>query len=662
MAELNLQEARILIVDDQEANILFLEGLLDEGGYHCRHAVLDPRAAAPACAEFQPDLILLDLLMPDLDGFGVLAQLQPYLAAQAYLPVLVLTVDLTAESKRRALAAGAKDFLAKPLDAIEVLLRVKNLLETRFLYREVRQRADERIREQAALIDQANDAILVCDLADRITFWSRGAEKLYGRTAEDVRGRPAAEVLYKTRPADLCTDALIREANRLVTTVGRWEGELPQVARDGREIVVASRWTLLYDTAGRPRSKLVINTDITEKKKTEAKLLRAQRMETIDRLASGIAHDLNNIFGPLNMGIDLLRTTYADLPDEPLLVMMAASVSRGSDLVRRILTFSRGLEGARRPVALRPLVDELTGLFRQTFSKSIIITTEIPETLRPINADPTQMYQLLANLCINSRDAMPQGGELRITARNLLIDGPGVPPAPGLSPGLYVMLAVEDTGTGIPEEVMDRIFEPFFTTKEVGQGTGLGLATAQSIVGNHGGRIEVESTVGKGTRFTVYLPAVDAAVPAPAEPEKREPPGGRGELLLVVDDEAALLHIAKLVLTKAGYQVLTASNGAEAVALYAQQGQSIQAVLMDMIMPVMSGAQTILALRRLNPGVKVIAFSGLYAVAAGDQAIVADVQAVLAKPYTVDALLGTVGAVLEAGADEKAPDRDEREP
>jgi PAS domain S-box-containing protein len=644
MTDLNLQRARILIVDDQEANILFLEGLLHEGGYHCWRRVLDPRAAAEACAEFQPDLILLDLLMPNLDGFGVLAELQPFLAAQVYLPVLVLTVDLTPESKRRALAAGAKDLLTKPLDAIEVLLRVKNLLETRFLYRQLQTRADERIREQAALINQANDAILVCDLADRITFWNRGAEKLYGWTPADVQGRAVADLLCKKGAAGL------REANQVVAAAGQWDGELAQMARDGREIIVASRWTLLYDSAGRPRSKLIINTDITEKKKAEAKLLRAQRLENVDRLASGIAHDLNNLFGPLMMGIDLLHTSYPDVPDEPHLAMMRACIHRGTNLVKQVLMFSRGLEGPRRPVALRPLVNELTAFFRQTFPKSINITTEVPEGLWLVNADPTQLYQLLTNLCINARDAMPEGGELRITARN---QSPDRATAPELSPSLHVVLAVEDTGAGIPAELLEKIFEPFFTTKEMGKGTGLGLATAQSIVRNHGGRIEVESAVGEGSRFTVYLPAMDAPAPAAATAEKREPPGGKGELLLVVDDEAPLLHLAQLALTGAGYRVLTAPNGAEAVALYTQQAQSIRAVLMDMIMPVMGGAKAIQALRRLNPVVKIIAFSGLYTVAASDQAAGADVRAILPKPYNVTDLLATVRSVLDA-ADEPA--------
>jgi PAS domain S-box-containing protein len=639
---LNPQNARILIVDDQEANVLFLEGLLEAGGYSGWRTVRDSRAAAATCAEFRPDLILLDLIMPHLDGFGVLEQLAPSLAEQAYLPVLVLTADITPESRRRALAAGAKDFLAKPLDALETLLRVKNLLETRFLYLRLQQRADERIREQAALIDQANDAILVCDLDDRLTFWNRGAEVLYGWPAVEVKGQSAIDVLFKNRPGGL------QEANQAVTAAGKWEGELTQVTRDGREIVVASRWTLLSDARGRPRSKLIINTDVTEKKKAENKLLRAQRLENIGRLAGGIAHDLNNILTPLIVGIDLLQLSCTDPSDRSLLATMGASVQRGADLIRKILTFARGLDGQRHLVQLGPLIGELAGLFQQTFPKSIAIRTDVAADLWLVNADATQMHQILTNLCVNARDAMPQGGRLRIAARNQPLDEEESLWLDGLAAGRYVVLEVEDTGTGIPAAIRDRIFEPFFTTKELGKGTGLGLSTTLDIVRHHGGRIRVESEKAKGTRFVVYLPAQDSPEAAPGEHDRRELPAGHGELILVIDDEAAMLQIAKLTLTTAGYQVLTAQNGAEGVTLFAQQPWDVQLVLTDLVMPVMQGAAVIQALQRLNPTVRIIATSGLGAGAETGQAIVAGVKGFLPKPYTIEALLATVRSVLES--------------
>jgi PAS domain S-box-containing protein len=639
MDEPDLRDARILIVDDQEANALFLEGLLQEGGYRHWRSVRDPRAAAAACADYRPDLVLLDLIMPNLDGFGVLELLRPVLAEEAYLPVLVLTVDISPESKRRALAAGAKDFLSKPLDAVEVLLRVKNLLETRFLYRQLQRRADERIREQAALIDQTNDAVLVCDLDDRVTFWNRGAEVIYGWTAAEVMGRDASKLL------GLVAGPELEEAHQALTATGKWTGELPQVTREGRGVVVASRWTLLYDPEGRPRSKLVINTDITETKKTEQKLLRAQRMENIGRLAGGIAHDLNNILAPLIMGVDLLEVAPVDASSRDLLATMRTSLKRGADLVRQILSFSRGLD-KRQPVRLAALVGELARLYQGTFPKSITIRTSVPDDLWAVHADATQLHQVLTNLSVNARDAMPHGGQLRITARNLQMDRPEPNLAQELTPGPYVLLEVEDTGAGIRPDLVARIFDPFFTTKEVGKGTGLGLSTSQGIIRNHGGCMRVESEVGKGSRFLVYLPAHGAADPGPAEPERGESPGGNGELVLVVDDEAALLQIAKLTLTNAGYQVLTARDGAEALALYAQRWRDIQLVLTDLVMPGLDGVATIQGMRRLNPAARVILVSGM--LAADETAQATGVRAYLPKPYTVEALLSTVRSVLDA--------------
>jgi PAS domain S-box-containing protein len=642
MIDPSLHDARILIVDDQEANLTFLEDLLREGGYSRWRSVRDPLTAASICAEFRPDLILLDLIMPHLDGFGVLERLRPFLDGEEYLPVLVLTIDLTAESKRRALASGAKDFLSKPLDAIEVLLRVKNLLETRFLYQQLRRQSDERIREQAALIDQANDAILVCDLAGRITFWSRGAERLYGWPAAEVLGQSVIDVLFAAPPAELL------EANRMVMVTGRWEGELRQLTASRRDVIVASRWTLLNDAHGRPKSKLIINTDVTEKKKTEDKLLRAQRLENIGRLAGGIAHDLNNVLAPLTGGIDLLQHGDTDPARQSLLETMRASVQRGSDLVRQVLTFARGLGGHRQPVYLGSIIHELATLFRHTFLRTINVVTEVAADLWPVNADATQMHQVLTNLCVNARDAMPEGGELRVSARNERLSADEAARVQGLPPGNYVVLEVQDTGTGIPAAVRGKIFEPFFTTKEVGKGTGLGLSTSLDIVRDHGGRIVVESKEGQGARFLTYLPAQAAPDAAPNGRDRHELLASKGELVLVVDDEEAMLQIARLTLTAAGYRVITAHNGAEAVTLYAKQPREIGVVLTDLVMPVMDGAATIQALRRLNPAVKIVVCSGLGTGAEASQSIVPRMHGFLPKPCSVDTLLTMVRSALDA--------------
>jgi PAS domain S-box-containing protein len=554
------------------------------------------------------------------------------------LPVLVLTVDITAESKRRALAAGAKDFLAKPLDAVEVLLRVRNLLETRFLYLQLQQRADERIREQAALIDQANDAILVCDLADRVTFWNRGAETLYGWTAADILAHGTLATLFPPA-SDLGPMQAALAAN------GTWSGELPQVARDGRELVVASRWTLLHGPDGKPKSKLIINTDITETKKTEEKLLRAQRLENIGRLAGGIAHDLNNILTPLTVSVDVLAMNPTDPAHKELLATIQASLARGVNLLRQILTFARGVGGQRRALLLGSLINELASFFRQTFPRTIQIETAVADNLWPIVADSTQLHQVLTNLCVNARDAMPEGGRLRITAVNYRLEEPQARDE-GLTPGPFVVVEVEDTGTGIPAAIVPKIYETFFTTKEAGKGTGLGLSIAQGIVHNHGGRMRVATEVGKGSRFTMLLPARETVMSEAPEPERKEIVGGKGEWVLVLDDETALLHIAKLTLAAAGYQVLTAQDSVEALALYSQRVSDIQVVVTDLLMPLADGTATIEALRRVNPAVRIIVCS---ASATGQETAQAmRAAAFLPKPYTVEGLLSTVRSVLDS--------------
>jgi PAS domain S-box-containing protein len=621
MASDRLSDCRILIVDDMDVNVLLLDSILRQGGYSNVRGVLDSRQALDVFAEYEPDLVLLDLMMPHVDGFQILERLQPLLAQRPFLPIVVLTADASPESKRRALGSGANDFLCKPLDAAEVLLRVKNLLETRLLYLQQQQRADDRIKEQAALIDRASDAIFVLDLEQRITFWNQGAEAIFGRKAEHVIGREVRSVLGEG-PLD--------EATRTVRECGQWTGELRPRDASGSELALASRWTLMADAGGRPKSILVIATDVTERKKLEAHLLRVQRLESIGLLAGGIVHDLNNILAPILMAVDLLQLNRG-VPSS-MVATLRSSAQRGSELVKQILTFARGGASSAEPTDLRHLVGEVLHMAQQTFPKSINILADVPADLWRVEADVTQMHQVLMNLCVNARDAMPDGGDLTISCRNTEVPE-------GTAPGRYVVIGVQDAGTGIAPAIADKIFDPFFTTKEAGKGTGLGLAMVAEIVNKHGGFVRVTSGVGRGSRFDVHLPALWELATPRSEPASHVLPAGHGELVLVVDDEAGLRRMVAMMLEATGYRVMTAQNGAEALAIFEEQRDRIAVVLTDMMMPLMDGATMIRALRHLDPQVRIIAASGVSVNTPG-------ANEYLQKPYSAERLLTTVRDAL----------------
>ncbi|MDB6069550.1 MAG: hypothetical protein JWL81_721 [Verrucomicrobiales bacterium] len=505
-----------------------------------------------------------------------------------------------------------------------------------------RQDDDARIRQQASLLDQAQDAILVRDFNQSILFWNQGAERLYGWTAEQVDGRLSAEVL------GVCRDRLA-EAQKAVLEHGEWNGVLEKVTRDGRQLVLNSRWTLLRDADDHPKSILSIDTDITEKQRLEQQFLRAQRMESIGTLAGGIAHDLNNVLAPIMMSIDLLKLTVAGLENRAVLDTIADSARRGAAMVSQVLSFARGMEGRRAPVSPAQLVEEIGKIARDTFPKNIRIQTLLPPGLWTVEGDHTQLHQVLLNLCVNARDAMPEGGTINLSAANLVLDEHYAGMNLEARPGPCVMIQAEDNGTGMPPAVVEKIFDPFFTTKELGKGTGLGLSTSLAIIKSHGGFLRVYSEAGKGTVFRLYLPATPrekADVSPP--PVEQAVPRGRGELILVIDDEPSIGKITKQTLESFGYRVVVATDGAEGVTIYAEHRSEVAAVLTDMMMPVMDGPSTIHVLTRMNPSVRIIAASGISSNASVARAAGAAVRDFLPKPYTAPTLLRTLRAVLDA--------------
>ena len=503
-----------------------------------------------------------------------------------------------------------------------------------------RRRADMQIREQAALLEHARDAILVRDLRDQVLFWNKSAERLYGWTAAEAVGRNIRELVYKDNLTQF------EAAKREFLEKEEWIGELRHLSKDGKEIIVESRWAMVHDGQGIPKSVLSINTDITERKTLEAQFLRAQRLESIGTLAGGIAHDLGNALSPILMAVQMLQRKFTDEESQHLLALLRINAERGGEMIKQVLAFARGVEGDRITLQPRHLIKEVVSILQNTFSKSIEIGFSLPQDLWTIAGDATQLHQVLMNLCVNARDAMPAGGTLMVEAENISLDENYARMHLKAKPGRYVAVTVADTGEGIPDHLLDRIFDPFFTTKEPGKGTGLGLSTVVGIVNGHGGFINVSSQVRRGTQFKIYLPAANSGLRKQAAIAEREAPAGHGETILVVDDEPSILEVTRGTLEANGYSVLTARDGAEALALYAANRDKVKAVLMDMIMPYLDGMATIRVLKRLDPDVQVIASSGLAGNGQASEAAGAGVKAFLTKPYTAEKLLAALAEVI----------------
>jgi PAS domain S-box-containing protein len=502
-----------------------------------------------------------------------------------------------------------------------------------------RRRHEEKLREQASLLDRAQDAIIVRDLDHRVTYWNKSAERLYGWSAAEATGSVVSALLFKDPTA-------FRAASSKLLKTGEWVGELEKIGKAGKRLTIEGRWTLVRDAAGEPSGIMAIDTDITERKNLEQQFLRAQRMESIGTLAGGIAHDLNNVLAPIMMSIDLLKQTVSSSDDIELLDSIAASSRRAADMVAQLLSFARGMDGRRVPIRAKHLIGDIEKIVGDTFDKNIEIRTLVKPDLWTVIGDPTQLHQVMLNLAVNSRDAMPHGGQISITAENLMLDEEDVSSSGSAPAGPYILIEVEDTGNGIAPDAIERIFDPFFTTKEFGKGTGLGLSTSLGIVRSHGGFMRVYSEVGKGTRFRIYLPAQteEQGAEAPAPPLELE--RGNGETVLVVDDEASIRQITGQTLEAFGYKVLLAGDGAEAIAIYAEHQKSIAVVLTDIMMPVLDGQATIQVLRRINPRIRIIVASGI----AANRGMATDaakaVKHYLAKPYTAVTLLTTLRKVL----------------
>lgn len=400
------------------------------------------------------------------------------------------------------------------------------------------------------------------------------------------------------------------------------------------------------------RCLIGVGTDITEKKKLQEQFLRAQRLEGIGMLAAGIAHDLNNVLTPILMAGPMLRVRATDPLDQRLLQTLEHSAERGAALVRQILAFAHGTTGEPRLMQIKHLARDIVEMIEETFPKSIKLEQHFSSDTWPVRANPTQIHQVLLNLCVNARDAMPRGGTLRLRTDNRRLEAVPSLAISGARPGDFVTIEVQDSGTGIVPEMLKHIWEPFFTTKGSGKGTGLGLSTVRGIVESHQGFIELETAVGQGTTFRINLPAAesDAATDTGTVPPFL--PRGDGQLLLLVDDEAANRDVTHATLARYGYRVLAAGSGTEAVSLFIPRSDEIRLLITDLHMPNLDGASLTRILQRIKPGLKVLAISGL----SSDPATAATEKPdqfandYLPKPFRPEALLLKVHQLLQPPA------------
>jgi two-component system, cell cycle sensor histidine kinase and response regulator CckA len=488
--------------------------------------------------------------------------------------------------------------------------------------------------EHSLLLDLITDAIVLCSIEGQVKYWNRSAEKIYGCSGT---GASSQAVDFRDR----FKDAHCQEAIDLTISHGEWSGELQLVDREGKEIAVTSHWHLIATTDGTPPSILTIDTDITKYKLLERQFLRAQRLENLGALASGIAHDLNNILTPIVAITELLPLRLKNLDErtQKLLGTLAENSKRGRELVAQILTFARGGDGEHTILQPQHLLAEVVQVARQTFPRSIEISLQIENSnLWTLAADSTQLHQVLINLCVNARDAMPDGGELTIKAENIILTNEYTKLHPDAHGGAYVAITVADTGIGIQSELLGRIFEPFFTTKPIGKGTGLGLSTVQTIVHNHQGFVDVSSQIGQGTQFRFYLPANDQLEPVRVEsivPTLT----GNGELILIVDDEPSIREILGDTIESYDYQSITAHNSQQAIELYRQHHHQIHTILLDYMMPGGNPDQTIAQFHSIDPHVRVIVMSGLSAAEIASVTHGEPATSFLAKPFSTRDLL-----------------------
>ncbi|MEI6560777.1 MAG: PAS domain S-box protein [Verrucomicrobiota bacterium] len=504
-----------------------------------------------------------------------------------------------------------------------------------------RKQAEEAMRLQSSALQAAANAIVITDKKGLIQWVNAAFTAVTGYRAAEVIGQNPR--LLKSGKQD---PEVYKNLWGTVLAGKVWQGEIMNRRKDGSLYTEDMTITPVKDSQGEVTHFISVKQDITQRKQIEEKLMQTERIESIGRLASGVAHDLNNILTPILLSAEMLHATEDATTRECLISSIEECAQRGANVVNQVLTFARGAKGEHVTLQLSRLVEDMEKIITETFPKNLTITSNIPCDLWPINGDSTQIHQVLLNLCINARDAMPEGGALRIAGENVEIDENFAAMVADAKVGDYAVLALSDTGTGIPQEITSKIFDPFFTTKEVGKGTGLGLSTVMGIMHSHGGFVTVESEEGRGSTFKLFLPAATDNI-VKQKAQSRNMSHGRGTMILVVDDEDPIARSTALVLEKNGYKVLAAADGVSALALFKEHADKIKIVITDVMMPEMDGVELTRALKKIKPQVQILASTGHATEARRAELLALGVEKILHKPYDAKKLLETLHEVMK---------------
>ena len=632
---------QILIVEDNPDDAALLQRELSRVGYAGCFEVVDNEAAFAAQLKKSPDLIFSDYEMPHFSGLRALEILA---ASGLDIPFIIISGTIGEETAVAAMKTGAADYLMKdrlgrlgPAVA-NALEKCESRAERRLSVHRLRE-SEERLRQ---LIENSSDTIVVIDEFGIVGFQSPSMERTLGYEPDAMFGRNVLEIVHlddQSKVRQSISEALADHGKRLPV-------EYRIRHRDGSWRIFQSIGKSMIEAGG--RVKIVVNSrDVTESRLLEAKFLRAQRLEAVGTLASGVAHDLNNILTPVLMVAGLLKETLVKPRDRDLLSMVERSAKRGAAIVSQLLTFSRGIEGAKANLQPRYLIKEVGNLIQETFPRNIALVQNIPDDLWDILVDATQLHQVLLNLCVNARDAMPEGGTITVKAANVDLVAAQIEAHAEVRPGPYLEITVTDSGCGIPTDIINRVFDPFFTTKEMGKGTGLGLSTVLGIVKSHQGFVTVESQPGNGTSFHIFLPALGTA--EEARKSLTAPPMlvGNGEVILLVDDEQPILDALRGILEKQRYRVLTANNGQEAIRVFIEHSEVIHLIVTDLMMPVMDGVSLIKTLRVIKPSVLAMAMTGLEQEDRQVELASLGVTEIVAKPFSPVSFLQALHRVLE---------------